>query len=262
MNIQSNINRLSCVLDLKRSIVGVKFIFSEEEFEKCNIDQVKYKMSYCNMVRLASRGKSFKANIDNFLCKASARALGLKNVDNHIVSGKEYFSYQMYNSLGTAKYVQKHVTYIDHKIYGILVMPLEKFHESADVVIMILNPYQAMRVVQGYAYHKGIAKAIKFTGNQGLCSECTATPYESNDLNVSLLCANTRFAANWDENELGIGMPYHIFDTVADGIIKTINPAEPDSKKEKLMEKAQKQKLNMNIQLGTSYYKSGRYKNK
>lgn len=260
MNIDSKVSNLECALDLKRHIVGVKFIFTQEDFEKLAVKQVNYKMSYCNTVRLASQGKSFKSNIDNFLCKASARALGLRAIDNQITSGREYFSYNMYNSLATAKNVQKNVTYIDHKIYGIVVMPLEKFHIEPDVVVMIINPYQAMRVIQGYAYHKGIAKNIKFTGNQGLCSECTATPYEKNDLNVSLLCANTRFAANWDENELGVGMPYNIFDSVADGIIKTINPSECDSKKEKIMARAQEQNLNIDMELGTSYYKSGRYK--
>jgi len=252
------VNKVSTVLDLNRNIVGVKFIFSKEEFEILDVKQVREKMSYCNTVRLATKGYSYKAEAENFLCKASARALGTLEVDNQVVSGQDYYSFNMYNSLGTAKYVQQNVTYIDHKIYGVLVMPLGKFEVEPDVAVMILNPYQSMRVVQGYAYHKGIAKNVKFTGNQGLCSECTATPYETNDLNVSLLCANTRFAANWQDDEMGIGMPYHLFETVADGILKTIEPSDPDTKKEKVIKRLAERDLNVNVNLGTSYYKSGR----
>lgn len=258
MDIQKKINELGCVLDLKRRIVGVKFVFTKEEFDNIDVKQVNNKMSYCNTVKFASKGKGFKANIDNFFCKASARALGLMEVDNQITSGKEYYSYRMYNSLGIAKNVQKHVTYIDHKIYGVVVQPLEKFQTDPDIVIMIINPYQAMRIVQGYAYHYGVAKNIQFTGNQGLCSECTATPYEANDLNISLLCANTRFAAKWNENELGIGMPFSVFLTVTDGVLKTINPSEPDAVKKIIMDRAEKQNHNIDIALGTSYYRSGK----
>lgn len=258
MNIEKGINQLKCALDLKRNIVGVQFIFKKEDFDKFDVKAVNNKMSYCNTVKLASQGKGFKANIDNFYCKASARALGLMDVDNQISSGREYFSYRMYNSLGTAKNIQKNVTYVDHKIYGIVVMPLEKFHINPDIVIMIVNPYQAMRIVQGYSYSFGVAKNIKLTGNQGLCSECTATPYETNDLNISLLCSNTRFAAKWSEEELGLGFPYHMFESISQGILKTIDPSEPNKRKREIMNDAKEKNIDLNVNLGTSYYKSGK----
>ncbi len=255
---QSLVNKLDNILGLERKIVGVKFLFTKEDFDKINTPQVKNKMSYCNMVRLVTKGKSFKANIENFYCKASARALGLKKLDNRIISGQEYFSYGMYNSLGTAKFVQKHVTHINHEIYGVDVMPLEEFEYDPDIVIIICNAYQAMRIVQGYSYNFGVAKNVKFIGNQGLCSECTATPYEMNDLNVSLLCSNTRFAAKWSENELGVGMPYSMFDIIADGIIKTLNSSEPNKRKREIIKQLEEKNIDMNVKLHTSYYKSGR----
>lgn len=258
MELFNEIETLDCILDLSRDIVGVKFIFTEEEFEHINIEQVKFKMSYCNTVRLASQGRSFKANLNHFFCKASARALGLMDVNDEIISGRLYYSFKMYNSVGIAKEVQKNVTYIDHKIYGIVVKPLQCFEEEADVVIMIVNPYQAMRIVQGYSYHYGIAKNIKLTGNQGLCSECTATPYENNDLNISLLCANTRLAAKWNDNEMGVGMPFHMFSTIAKGIIQTLNPSEPNSRKRKITEYAKEKEIDIDVELGTSYYRSGK----
>ncbi|SDK52321.1 DUF169 domain-containing protein [Natronincola ferrireducens] len=252
------IKQLNYTLGLSRNIVGIKFIFTKEEFDSLDIKQVNYKMSYCNTVKLASKGKSFKANSDNFLCKASSRALGLMDVDNEVVSGRLYHSFNMYRSVGIAKNVQRNVTYVDHKIYGVVVGPLKEIEIKPDVIIMITNPYQAMRIVQGYSYDCGIPTNIKFTGNQGVCSECTATPYENNDINVSLLCANTRFAAKWDDNEMGIGMPYHIFETIANGIIKTLNPSEPNIKKRKIIEQIGIENIAIPIELGTSYYKSGK----
>ncbi|WP_432664992.1 DUF169 domain-containing protein [Wukongibacter baidiensis] len=258
MELKNKLDQLNCCLDLKREIVGVKFIFTKEDFDAFDVKQVNNKMSYCNTVKLATRGKSFKANVDNFFCKASARALGLMDVNNDITSGRLYHSFRMYNSLGTAKGVQKHVTFIDHEIYGVVVMPLEKFDTEPDVVVMIVNPYQAMRVVQGYSYSYGVAKNVKFTGNQGLCSECTATPYETNDLNVSLLCANTRLAAKWSDEEMGLGVPFHMFNTIADGIMKTLDPSDPNSKKREIIERAKNRDIDIDVNLGTSYYRSGK----
>lgn len=257
MDIKSKIESLNCILSLERKIVGVKFIFNNEEFDAIEIPRVKYKLSYCNMVKFASKGKCLKANLDNFNCVGSAKALGLKEPDSNAISGRTYFSFGLYDSLCTARNVQKDVTFLNHRAYGITVMPLEKFEDAPDVVIFIVNPYQGMRIVQGYAYHHGMLKNIKIAGNSGMCSECTATPYETNDINISLLCSNTRFAAKWGENELGIGLPFNKFESLYDGIVKTINPSEPENKKEQIIRKCKEQNINLNVTLGTSYYKSG-----
>ncbi|KNF08395.1 hypothetical protein CLPU_7c00230 [Gottschalkia purinilytica] len=115
----------------------------------------------------------------------------------------------MYNSLCNSKLVQKDITYINHEIYGLEIRPLKDFIEKPDIVIMITNPYQSMRIIQGYTYQLGVHKNIKIAGNQVFCSECTATPYESNDLNISMLCSGTRYFAKWDNNEMTIGIPYN-----------------------------------------------------
>lgn len=255
MDINEMVKDLNCILALDRAIVGVKFIFSKEEFDSVNAPQVKYKMSYCNMVRLASTGKSYKADKSNFLCIGSAKALGLVKPDSKAISGNVYHSFGLYDSLCTARNVQKDVTFLDHEAYGVAVMPLDKFNIQPDVVIYIVNPYQSMRILQGYAYHHGAAKNIKMAGNSGICSECTATPYDTNDMNLSLLCSNTRFAAKWKDNELGIGMPYKMFEEVYDGIINTINPCEPDDRKMKIIGRCKESDRNVEIKLDSSYFK-------
>lgn len=256
MEIKTMAEDLKCILDLNRNIVGVKFIFTKEEFDSINVSQVKGKLSYCNMVKFATRGRSFKANLDNFLCIGSAKALGLKEVDESAIAGRVYYSFGMYDSLCTARNVQKDVTFLNHKIYGVVVMPLEEYQFDPDVVLFILNPYQGMRIIQGYTYHYRAIKNIKITGNSGICSECTAVPYDTNDLNISLLCSNTRFSAKWCDDELGIGMPFNMFDRIFDGIVKTIDPCEPDERKLKIIDRSKRLSKNFDINLGKSYFKS------
>lgn len=254
MNITEMAKDLSSILGLERNIIGVKFIFSKEEFEQLSIPQVRYKMSYCNMVKLASSGKCCKANIDNFLCIGSAKALGLTKPDLNAISGKVYYSFGLYDSLCTARQVQKDVTFLDHEIYGVAVMPLEKFTVQPDVAIFIVTPYQSMRILQGYAFHYGTAKNIKMAGNSGICSECTATPYDTKDMNLSLLCSNTRFAAKWKDTEIGIGMPYKMFENVYDGILRTIDPCETNERKKEIIDRCEASGSNIDISLDSNYF--------
>lgn len=254
MNIKTILDDLYCAINIKRNLVGVKFIFSREKFDCIDIKQMKGRVSYCSMVKSASSDKCIKANGENFSCGASARALGLEEPDNHITSGQHYHAFKLYDSLGTAKAVQKNVTFIEHKIYGVLIKPLQDYDIEPDVVIIILNPYQAMRIIQGYAHHYGVHKNIKMAGNQGICSECTAVPYETNDLNISTLCSGARLLAKWDVGELGIGMPFNMFGTIVDGLIKTLNPAEPDSTKREILSRAKEKGRVMDIEFGKNYY--------
>ncbi len=256
MDIKAMVEDLNCALGLERYVVGIKFIFNKEEYELSDVPQVRYKLSYCSMVKLAASGKSFKADINNFLCIGSAKALGLIKPDANAISGNVYYSFGLYDSLSTARNVQKDVTFLGHQAYGVIVMPLEKFETQPDIAIYIVNPYQSMRILQGYAFHNGAAKNIKMAGNSGICSECTATPYYTKDMNLSLLCSNTRFSAKWKDDELGIGMPFNMFEKVYDGIIKTIGPCEPKERKMKIIARCKEAGREMNVSLDSTYFKT------
>lgn len=101
---------------------------------------------------------------------------------------------------------------------------------------MIANPYNVMRVVQGYTYYFGIQTSFKMTGNQAICSESTAYPYLSNDINVSVLCIGTRHQAGWKDDELSISFPFNRFFKITDGIMNTLNIMDNNAKK-KIIEK-------------------------
>ncbi len=254
--VNEKMDRLYSSLNINRKIVGVKFLFSEDEFDSFDVEPAKNRLSYCMMVKIASSGKSIKVRSEHFKCNSSARALGIKKSDSRVKSGREYHSYGLYGSLGTAKKVQSEVTYIGDSIYGVVLQPIEMFKAEPDVAIIISNPHNIMRVVQGYTYTYGMAENIRFAGNQGVCSELTARPYENNDINISLLCSNTRFSCKWEDGEMGVGMPYMIFLNVLEGVLNTINPTEPDYKKEDIMKRAEERNVDVQVVKGENYYNS------
>lgn len=256
--IQDAVTIMNCALQLERNIVGVKFLFTKEDFENADGKTIKNKMNYCVTTRLAMSGYSFKVTAENIKCIAGARALGLMDVDEYYTSGKRTLSLGIYNDLDTAKNISRNMTYCKHKVYGVLVQPLQNYlNQDPDVVIVASNPYNAMRIIQGYSYYYGTYSSFKMTGNQAICSECTAVPFETDNINISMLCIGTRHQAGFNDNELGIGIPFGKFFKVVQGVFNTINPMESNDKKKNIEEKLK----NNNIKDGTIKYNSNYYLN-
>lgn len=249
------LTRANCVLELKRKIVGMRFLFTEEEYIQAAAKPLCAPMHYCVMARTAMTGKGVKATAETFGCPGAARALGIKELEDLFNSGRHYHRLGLYKDLVTAKNIRNNMTLCQHKAYGVMLKPLEEYIEEPDIVLIITNPYNAMRIVQGYTYTYGLHTAYKMSGNQAVCSECTAYPFESNNINVSMLCGGTRCKAGWDEDELGIGIPFNRFIPTIAGIYQTVNAIEPNSKKAKIETKLKQNALDdLNIEYDKNYF--------
>ena len=165
-----DVNRMCKALRLNRNIVGVKFLYFEHEYNNLDLNDYGKKTSYCMMVKHAMDGNHFKATLKHFACRCAVEALGLEEEMEGVVSGQRYYSLNLYESRAVAKAVTRDISRIKQKIYGIEIGPLEQL-EDADVVMLMVNAYQLMRVVQGYTYKWGIPKNLYMAGNQGVCAE-------------------------------------------------------------------------------------------
>lgn len=249
------VEKAYCALDLKWKIIGVKFLFDRDEFEQAEAKQATAIMPYCVMVKRAMLGNTVKAVFDDFGCRASARALGIMPPDDLFLSGRHYNRLGLYRDLTVSKNIQQNMTLCQHQAYGIMLKPLEKYSVDPDVVLVLGNPCQAMRIVQAYTHQFGYHTNFKMAGNQAICSECTAYPFESNSINISMLCAGTRFMCGWGDEELAIGFPFNRFLQIIDGLYATINATEPDRKKIRIEARfAEHKRADLKIIFGKNYY--------
>lgn len=147
----------------------------------------------------------------------------------------------VYKNLCVSRSVAKDMVYCQKSIFGVGVLPAKEWQTNPDMVIIVTNPGNAMRILQGYAYHSGQLKEIKMAGMQAICQECTSYPYEKDQVNLSMMCSGTRHVGRWGEDEMGIGIPYSQFATVADGILQTLNPMENSQNKKKILTKLKKE---------------------
>lgn len=257
---------LEAMLDLARQPVGIRFLYNDELYNRCETAEASAPLPYCLAVRNASLGTACKLNIKKMACLSGARALGILKSDEDIVSLNDissgHRSYQMglYANYAISHQVAKDMVYCQHQVQGIEIKPLSLYTEShPDVVIVVTNSLNMMRIVQGYAYHFGQLKHTKVTGNQAICQECTSYPFERDQVNFSFLCSGTRHVAKWREGEISIGIPFHYLDKIIDGICQTANPMDSNKAKKLILEKTAKYGLSdqIDIKLGNNYYTGG-----
>lgn len=257
MSFDTDVKKAYAIINTKRKIVGIKLLSTQEEYNSLDVKPLTNPISYCVAVKSASMGHRIKLSLKTSGCGGSSRVLGLIKPGSGYYDGTDSFNLGLYRNKELARECAGQMTMLVSDTYGVVVQPVEYFtgDMTPDVVIVISNPRECMRILQGYSYHFGITKDISMSGNQGVCSELTAYPLVNNTINISLLCSGTRYLAGWEENEMAAGIPFTMFSKVIDGIYQTINPIEMDERKENIQRSLREANIgDLCIQYGKTYY--------
>lgn len=251
---KDSVDRFYCALDLDRRAVGVKLLKNQSDYDKLEAIELKKPINYCQMVRAASSGNRIKATNKNFLCRSAPRVLGLESAEKFNDHGANWARLGLYKDAELSAKVREDLVYATEEQYGVLLAPIEEFEQEPDVILVITNPYNCMRIVQGYANLYGMPKNFNLIGNQGICLETTGRPYILKDMNISLLCIGTRHRSGWKDEEMSVGIPIEQFRDVVDGLMNTINIMENDQNKSLIERKLQEKNIPMNIRYHYNYY--------
>lgn len=248
-----NVSKASIALNLQRNIIGVKFVDFKEDFDNLNIPVPSKNGPLCYHAREAMDGKIYKVVESNVTCEYSRYALGLSIPDNTIIEGRSYQYCGLYETNSIAKEIVRSMKYISHEIYGVVIGPL-KLMDDADIVIISDYAETIMRIMQGYAYKFGNPNNLSFFGNQAMCADLVSKPYSNNDINISLMCRGARANGRFDKGELGVAIPIGMFDSLVDGILKTVNPVLNATEKKRILDKLDNEgDLGVKINIGYNY---------
>ena len=67
--------------------------------------------------------------------------------------------------------------------------------------------------------------------NRGSNPFASAKYNNTKDINITFLCPGTRLVADWQADEIGIGIPFEKWNQVVAGVKETANPFERDTNK-------------------------------
>jgi uncharacterized protein (DUF169 family) len=192
-------------LGLSRSPVAIKFVLREEDIPE-GIEKINENIRHCEMVQRASKGEMFYATGEEQMCKGGAAAIGLMESPEKIKTGEFYQELGKFSSLGSAKRTIEEIPKIEPMMYALIYAPLEKANFDPDVIVVISNPAQAMKLAQAMVYTLGGRVEADFSGIQSLCADVVAGPFLRKRPNITLGCSGTRKYAGLEPDEVIVGM--------------------------------------------------------
>ncbi len=184
--------------------VPVAVILSDEKAEPSPL-------LYCELIQKARYGESFV--IKNQGCKVGAYVLG----ETEIAPIDYYFNSGRYASKEAARTaidnLYRNIKYKN----SIKIIPL--CEERFDVILLFLRPERAMRIVQASSFMTGKPIKIRTGGIASICSDCTAYSLHGN-IGISLGCKGGRKHSKYGEDEVIVGIPYHLAKEIEDALGK------------------------------------------
>ena len=89
---------------------------------------------------------------------------------------------------------------------------------TPDVVTMSIRPVELTRLIQAYQFNTGKRVTASMGSVRAVNSDLIVRPYLTQDINISPYCVGARLIAQYEQDRMGIGMPFSIFQQIASGM--------------------------------------------
>ena len=199
-------SKMKTLLGLKGSPVAVKLIRERGEIP-AGVPELKEKVRHCEMVQKARAGDVFYATKEQHACAGGGGALGIADTPEKIKTGEFYYGLGRFKTLDAAKRTMEAVPRTNKHFVASLYAPLEKAAFKPDVVVVIGNPKQLLKLAQSNIYEKGGRNIVSFSGIQSLCADAVAQVYDTGEMNATFGCDGSRKYAKIADDELVVGIP-------------------------------------------------------
>lgn len=228
--IQDNSLNIKHILGLTTSLVGVKFIFSENE-----IPQEIQKLNghrYCQALMKARHGAHVILDSEGIACPAAAAAFGFKPLPEPLKNGKGLMGFGITNEEETGKQMFEGMTTLPQgDLKALYLFPLETSTIEPDIVVVEDETEKLMWFALANLNVTGGKRVESSTAIlQATCVDATTIPYIQQRFNMSMGCYGCRDATDICPNETVLGFPLKDFQAIAENIEFLNQKAIPNSR--------------------------------
>lgn len=186
--------------------------------EKPDLEELDDKKRFCGMLKDPwLDGKSLYTTADQHACDGGAYHLGLKEMPEEMKSGE--FLYKKIGLFGSARsarrFFSSNIGVEAGTVKYACFSPLEKANFEPDVVVIICNAKDGMRITEAAVYETGI-------GVEGLmgpiCSTIVAAPFLTGKVVFCLADAGSRQWLKINDDEMIVGIPFERLEGVIRGL--------------------------------------------
>ncbi len=195
-------------LGLKKSPVAVKLVTNDLTIPT-EVRPLEFPVRHCVAINMAAYGAVFYLPAASHACAAAKAALGMAKLPEKVKNGKVPYMHGLAASQTSAAKIMADIPKLEPgTVQGTLVAPLEKTPFDPDVVILTVNPKQAMWAANAYLFEAGGPRLnANFAGMQASCGDATVIPYMTDHVNFTVGCYGCRSAGKLADDEMYVGIP-------------------------------------------------------
>ena len=229
-NIHSDSEKIKQILGLNTSLVGVKFLFSEEEIPK-GIEKLAGHR-YCQALMKARHGAHVLLDAEGIACPAAAAAFGFKQLPEGLKTGKGLVGFGIVSEETTGKTMfEGMITLPQGKLKALYLFPLEMASMEPDIVVVEEETEKLMCFALANLNIKGGQRVESSTAIlQAACVDATLIPFVEQKFNMSMGCYGCRDATDICPNETVLGFPFSDFRAIVQSIEFLSQKAIPNSR--------------------------------
>jgi uncharacterized protein (DUF169 family) len=205
------------ILGLESSPIAISF--SNEPPE--GVEQMKGRMRLCQMLdKVRLDGESFYTDIENHECDGGAYSCGLITPSERLKTG-EFLAEDLglFGSKRAARRFISSIPRIESKTVKVISFsPLETAKFEPDVVVLICNAKQGMKLAEACAYESG--KNITGLTGPPICSAVVAYPLLTGEVVYSLGDRGARKSMNVKDEDIFVGIPAELLPDIVDNLGK------------------------------------------
>jgi uncharacterized protein (DUF169 family) len=209
--------KIKRTLGLESSPIAISF--SNEAPE--GVEQLKGRMRLCQMLdKVRLGGESFYTDSENHECDGGASSCGLRELSERLKTGE--FLVEDLGLFGSTRAARRFLSSNPRIECGTVTVvsfsPLEKAPFEPDVVVLICNAMQGMKIAEAFAYKSG--KRIMGLTGPPICSAVVAAPFLSRKVVYNLGDLGARRFMNVKDENIFIGIPAALLPEIAENLGK------------------------------------------
>ena len=228
--IQTDSETVKKILGLTSSMVGVKFLFSEEEIP-AKIEKLRGHR-YCQALMKARHGAHVLLDADGIACPAAAAAFGYKPLPEGLKTGKGLVGFGIVNEENTGKVMFEGMTSLPSgKLNALYLFPLETATTEPNIVVVEDETEKLMWIALANLNIGGGQRVESSTAIlQATCVDATLIPFIKQKFNMSMGCYGCRDATDICPNETVLGFPFKDFKAIVQSLEFLSKKAIPNSR--------------------------------
>jgi uncharacterized protein (DUF169 family) len=203
-------------LQYENSAVAISF----SKIPPVGVEQLKEKIRLCQMLdRVRFNREIFYTEVINHRCDGGSSSCGMKETSERIKNGEFLSKMGLFGSKRAARRFSNSNSRIEFGTVKIVSFaPLENLIFEPDVIVIICNAKQGMKITEAYSYETG-KRPLGMTGPP-ICSSIVAAPYLTGEVTYSFGDHGARKYMNIKDEEVFVGIPAELLQDISENLDK------------------------------------------